>query len=229
MTTISRREFIATTAAVAATLALKTDLLMAEGSFSLPALPYALNALEPYIDAETMKLHHSKHHQAYIDKLNQEVAKDPKLAGLSLEEINKRALSLNDAVRNNAGGHYNHSFFWKIMSPESKIESASPAFLKQVEKDFGGISQMQEAMNDAAGKRFGSGWAWLVKTDQGKLAVTTTANQDNPLMTGSTGKPVIAIDVWEHAYYLKYRNKRADYLKNWWSVADWKQISQNFV
>lgn len=196
---------------------------------SLPALSYKYSALEPVIDTKTMTIHHSKHHQAYVDNLNKAL-KDSPLASKPLEAIFSDITAAPTAVRNNGGGHYNHTFFWKIMTQPSKSGAPSPELLAAINTSFGSLDKMKEALNAAAVGRFGSGWAWLVKTPTG-LAITSTPNQDNPLMSNAEvkGTPVLAIDVWEHAYYLKHQNKRADYVKAWWNVVNWEQVSANFA
>ena len=198
-------------------------------AYTLPALPYSYSALEPVIDTKTMTIHHTKHHQAYVDNLNKAL-KDSPLASRPLEEIFSDIGSAPAAVRNNGGGHYNHSFFWKIMTRPSKTTTPSPQLLAAINASFGSLDKMKEALNAAAMGRFGSGWAWLVKTPTG-LAITSTPNQDNPLMSTAElrGTPILGIDVWEHAYYLKHQNKRADYVKGWWSVVNWDEVSANFA
>lgn len=196
---------------------------------SLPPLPYKYSALEPVVDTTTMTIHHQKHHQAYVDNLNKAL-KDTPLASRSLEEIFSDMGSAPIAVRNNGGGHYNHSLFWRIMTSPKKQTSPSPELLQAINASFGSVDKMKEALNAAAMSRFGSGWAWLVKTPTG-LVITSTANQDNPLMstTEVRGTPILGLDVWEHAYYLKHQNKRADYVKAWWSVVNWDEVSANFA
>jgi Fe-Mn family superoxide dismutase len=191
--------------------------------FSLPALPYALNALAPAIDQQTMELHHGKHHRAYFDKLNS-VLTDKKYA--TLIDILKNTSQLPASVRNNAGGHWNHSFFWTIMTPESKESEISSKLKREIEKSFGSFASFKEKFEAGAKDVFGSGWVWLVKDADGKLKILTTANQDNPLMDISkeTGTPILALDVWEHAYYLTYQNRRADYITGFWKVVNWKQV-----
>ncbi len=191
---------------------------------SLPALPYAYNALEPHFDAMTMEIHHSRHHQAYVTNLNKAISGTP-AESLSLEEIIKNISKYPTSIRNNGGGHWNHSFFWKILSP--KKQQPSENLLSLINKDFGSLDKMQADFNAAATSRFGSGWAWLIVQD-GKLKVCSTPNQDNPLMDIAEikGKPVLGIDVWEHAYYLKYQNKRADYVKAFWNLVNWQEVEQ---
>jgi Fe-Mn family superoxide dismutase len=194
--------------------------------FELPALPYAADALLPAIDAETMNIHHGRHHKAYVDNLNTAIAADPSLQGRSLEDLLTNVSTLPVSVRNNGGGHWNHSLFWKLMAPQGSGGAPSADLAAAIDRDFGSMDAFKEAFNKAATSRFGSGWAWLIVKD-GKLAITSTPNQDNPLMDVAdvTGAPVLAVDVWEHAYYLKYQNKRADYLTAWWSVVNWNEVN----
>ncbi|MBA3048812.1 MAG: superoxide dismutase [Alphaproteobacteria bacterium] len=199
-------------------------------AFTLPPLPYAHDALEPAIDRETMKFHHGKHHQAYVDNLNKAVDADPALRGQSMEEMFAVMSTLPKAVRNNAGGHWNHSLFWKLMAPSGQTGRPSPELAAAIDRDLGGMDSFKEAFNAAGAGQFGSGWAWLIVQD-GKLKVTSTPNQDNPLMdvADEKGAVVLAADVWEHAYYLKYQNRRADYLKAFWSVVNWNKASELFA
>ena len=194
---------------------------------SLPALPYAYNALEPHIDAQTMEIHHSKHHQAYVDNLNKAI-EGTDAANLSLEELIKNISKYPAAVRNNGGGHFNHSLFWTVLTPDAK-QSPEGKLADAINEAFGGLDALKEKMNTAGATRFGSGWAWLIVKD-GKLEVTSTPNQDNPLMDVAEvkGTPVFGIDVWEHAYYLKYQNKRPDYLKAIWSVVNWDEVAKRY-
>ena len=196
-------------------------------AFTLPQLPYAAEALEPYIDAQTMQIHHGKHHQAYVDNLNKAIA-GTEHESKSLEELVASAGSISPAVRNNGGGHWNHSFFWQILAP-STGEGPAGALADAINTTFGSLDALKEKVNAAGTTRFGSGWAWLIVKD-GKLEVTSTPNQDNPLMDVAEvkGKPILGIDVWEHAYYLKYQNKRPDYLGAIWSVINWKKVAENF-
>ncbi|MBZ6381002.1 superoxide dismutase [Sphingomonas sanguinis] len=200
---------------------------VAPAPFSLPPLPYAAAALEPVIDAQTMTLHHDRHHQAYVDALNKAVAADPALKGQSLDALVAKAGTLPVAVRNNAGGHWNHSFFWKTMAPPAQAGQPSPALAAAIDRQFGSLA----AFKAAGTKRFGSGWVWLVAKADGTLAITSTPNQDNPLMDVAEvkGTPILGNDVWEHAYYLKYQNRRADYLDGWWQVVDWKTVSDRYA
>ena len=194
-------------------------------SFTTPALPYSFDALEPHIDKETMQIHHDKHHQGYVDKLNKAI-EGTEHESKSIEELLKVAGS-NTAIRNNGGGHWNHSFFWELLSadggkPEGKLASA-------IDDAFGSFEKFKEEFNEAGGSRFGSGWVWLGVKD-GKLTICSTPNQDNPLMDVAECKckPILGCDVWEHAYYLKYQNKRPDYLKAFWNVVNWKQVFANY-
>jgi Fe-Mn family superoxide dismutase len=199
-------------------------------AFTLAPLPYAPDALEPVIDAETMRIHHGKHHQAYVDNLNKAVAADPALAGQTLEQLVARAGALPAAIRNNAGGHWNHTFFWGTMAPTSKVGAISPALAAAIDAQFGSMDAFKAAFRTAGTARFGSGWVWLIVGADGKLAITSTPNQDNPLMdvTEVKGTPIIGNDVWEHAYYLKHQNRRADYLDGWWQVVDWAKVSARY-
>lgn len=192
--------------------------------FTLPDLPYAYNALEPYIDAQTMEIHHSKHHQAYVTNLNNAVA-GTDAADKSLEEIIKSVDKYSPAVRNNAGGHWNHSLFWTLLSTKA-AKAPSGALAKSIDETWGSLDAFKEAFNKAAVGRFGSGWAWLTVSSGGKLEITSTPNQDNPLMpgVGNGSVPILALDVWEHAYYLKYQNRRAEYIAAFWSVLDWNAV-----
>jgi len=196
-------------------------------AFELPALPYAVDALEPAIDAETMTIHHGRHHKAYVDNLNTAISADPALQGQTLEQLMAGISKLPATVRNNGGGHWNHSLFWTLLAPPGQGGSPSPELAAAIDRDFGSLDAFKAALNKAATSRFGSGWAWLIVRD-GKLEVTSTPNQDNPLMDVAEvqGAPILAVDVWEHAYYLKYQNKRADYLTAWWSVVNWNEVNR---
>jgi Fe-Mn family superoxide dismutase len=199
--------------------------------FSLPPLPYATDALEPHIDKMTMEIHHGKHHNAYVTNLNKALESAPDLAGKTVEELlaNNCALvpdNIKTAVRNNGGGHINHSMFWTIMGPKGGGQP-SGALADAIKSTFGGFDQFKEKVNAAGATRFGSGWAWLVKDSSGKLDVISTANQDSPIMEGKI--PVMGVDVWEHAYYLKYQNRRPDYLAAWWNVVNWPEIEKRFA
>lgn len=197
--------------------------------FELPSLPYAFNALEPHIDARTMEIHHDKHHQGYVNNLNKAIEGTP-LDGKPIEEILKNLDMKNMAVRNNGGGHYNHSLFWKVMAPNAG-GTPSGELAEAINRDLGGFETFKEEFAKAAATRFGSGWAWLCVHKGGKLEVCSTPNQDNPLMpnTGCGGTPVLGVDVWEHAYYLHYQNRRPDYLKAWWNVVDWKAVAARYA
>ncbi|QQQ19639.1 superoxide dismutase [Brevundimonas vitis] len=199
-------------------------------AFTLPPLPYAYDALEPAIDKATMEFHHDKHHQAYVDKLNEAVAADPSLEGKSLEELFAGMSKLPKAVRNNGGGHWNHSLFWELLAPADQAGEPSAELAAAIDRDLGGLDKFKEAFNAAGAAQFGSGWAWLIVQD-GKLKVTSTPNQDNPLMdvADEKGAVVLGADVWEHAYYLKYQNRRADYLKAFWSVVNWNKANALFA
>ncbi len=197
-------------------------------AFTLPALPYAHDALEPYIDTTTMQIHHGKHHQAYVDNLNKAVAGTPN-ENKSLEELVKSAGSIGPAVRNNGGGHWNHSFFWEILGPKAG-GSPSGKLADAINAAFGSFDSLKEKLNAAGVGRFGSGWAWLI-VKEGKLEISSTPNQDNPLMDIAEvkGSPILGVDVWEHAYYLKYQNRRAEYLGAFWNVVNWAKVAEHFA
>ncbi|HEX2781113.1 MAG TPA: superoxide dismutase [Gemmatimonadaceae bacterium] len=200
-------------------------------AFTLPPLPYDFAALEPHIDAKTMEIHHGKHHQAYVNNLNAAIEKAPELQGKSIEELCKNVNSapeaVRTAVRNNGGGHWNHSFFWQIMGPKAGGEP-SGALGDAIKSWFGGFDKFKEQFSAAGVGRFGSGWAWLLN-DGGKLSITSTPNQDNPLMDGKSPNSVLlGIDVWEHAYYLKYQNRRPDYITAWWNVVNWGAVQKRY-
>lgn len=194
-------------------------------AFTLPALPYAPDALEPSIDSQTMQIHHGKHHQAYVDNLNKAIAGTPN-ENKSIEEIVAAAGSISPAVRNNGGGHWNHSFFWQILAPNAG-GAPTGKIGEAITSTFGSFDAFKEKFNAAGTTRFGSGWAWLIVKD-GKLEVTSTPNQDNPLMDVAEvkGTPILGVDVWEHAYYLKYQNKRPDYLAAFWNVVNWNKVNE---
>jgi Fe-Mn family superoxide dismutase len=196
-------------------------------AFTLPALPYAHDALEPHIDALTMQIHHGKHHQAYVDNLNKAIAGTPN-ENKSLEELVKAAGTISPAVRNNGGGHWNHSFFWEILAPNAGGKP-SGKLAAAIDAAFGSFDEFKTKFSAAGATRFGSGWAWLIVKD-GKLEVSSTPNQDNPLMDVAEvkGTPILGVDVWEHAYYLKYQNKRPDYLSAIWNVINWKKVEEKF-
>ena len=195
----------------------------------VPPLAYDFGALEPHIDAQTMQIHHDKHHGAYVTNLNAALEKHPELGSKSAEELIKNLSAVPEdirtAVRNNAGGHVNHTMFWQIMAPKAGGEPAGP-LADAIKGAFGSFAEFQNKFNDAGLKRFGSGWAWLIRNASGKLEITSTANQDNPMMEGNY--PIMGNDVWEHAYYLKYKNVRGDYLKAWWNVVNWKEVQSRF-
>ena len=201
-------------------------------AYQLPALPYAYDALEPHFDAQTMEIHHSKHHQAYVTNANAVLANLPEWEKLSAEELIARLAELPENVRtplrNNAGGHANHSLFWQILNTGTTLQGKLKA---AIERDFGSVEAFQAEFEKAAATRFGSGWAWLVYED-GKLKVVSTANQDSPLMgqavSGASGYPIIGLDVWEHAYYLKFQNRRPDYIKAFWQVVNWDEAGRRF-
>lgn len=203
-------------------------------SYTLPSLPYAYDALEPHFDKQTMEIHHSKHHQAYVNNANAALESLPELAKLTAEELiaqlDKVPTEKRTGLRNNAGGHANHSFFWKGLKLGTELKGDLKA---AIERDFGSVDKFKEEFEKAAATRFGSGWAWLVLKDDGKLAVVSTANQDSPLMgeavSGASGYPIAGLDVWEHAYYLKYQNRRPDYIKAFWSVVNWDEAAKRFA
>ncbi len=197
-------------------------------AFQLPDLPYGFDALTPHIDAKTMEIHHDKHHGGYVTKLNGAVEGTPQ-ADMSIDELMKKVGSLSTAVRNNGGGHYNHSLFWKVLSPNGGGKPQG-ALAEAINSSFGSYDQFKEKFNDAAGTRFGSGWAWLIVDNSGKLKVTSTPNQDNPAMdiAEEKGTPILGLDVWEHAYYLNYQNKRPEYIQAFWNVVNWDEVSKRF-
>ena len=199
-------------------------------AYELPPLSYPFNALEPHIDAKTMEIHHDKHHQAYITNANNALKDHPDLAAKPVDELianlSQVPESIRTVVRNNAGGHSNHSFFWKIMAPNAG-GSPKGKLADAITATFGSVDAFKEKLQAAGASRFGSGWAWLVVNKEGKLEVTSTPNQDSPIMEGL--KPVLGVDVWEHSYYLLYQNRRPDYLKAWWNVVSWDQAEKNFL
>ena len=198
-------------------------------AFTLPALPYAHNALEPHIDARTMEIHHGKHHNTYVTNLNNALAGKPE-ENLSIEEICKNISKYPMPVRNNGGGHFNHSMFWTVMGPNG---GGAPAgeLADAINAAFGNFEEFKTKFNTAATTRFGSGWAWLIKDASGKLVISSTPNQDNPLMDIAEvkGTPILGLDVWEHAYYLNYQNRRPDYCTAWWNVVNWKEVARRFA
>lgn len=195
----------------------------------LPPLPYAYEALEPHIDTQTMQIHHDRHHNTYVTNLNAAIAENAELEAMSAEDLIKNLDKVPEdkrtAVRNNGGGHVNHTMFWEIMGPNGGAPDGSLA--AAIDRDLGGLDALKDAVNKAGAGRFGSGWAWVVVKD-GKLSVTSTPNQDNPIMDGS-GTPILGVDVWEHAYYLKYQNKRPDYLAAWWNTVNWAEVAKRFA
>ncbi len=198
-------------------------------AFTLPPLPYGYDALEPNIDARTMEIHHTKHHQGYVNNLNAAIEKAPELQNKSLDELLKNLSAVPEkvrtAVRNNGGGHWNHSMFWTIMAPNAGGEPTGE-LANAIKKSFGDFAKFKEQFNAAASGRFGSGWAWLVSDPSGSLSIESTPNQDNPVMEGRY--PIAGVDVWEHAYYLKYQNRRADYLSAWWNTVNWPEVAKRY-
>jgi superoxide dismutase, Fe-Mn family len=198
-------------------------------AFELPKLNYAFNALEPHIDAKTMEIHHGKHHQAYVTNLNNAI-KDTDAENKTIEEICRNISKYPAAVRNNGGGHYNHTLFWEIMAPNAGGKPDGE-IAKAIDSDLGGFDKFKTDFTQAGATRFGSGWAWLCVKPDGKLAICSTPNQDNPLMevTDCKGTPVLGMDVWEHAYYLNYQNRRPDYMNAFFNVINWKKVNENFL
>ena len=206
-------------------------------SYSLPDLPYGFNALEPFIDEQTMRIHHGKHHAAYVDKLNTALDGHADWAGRDIEDL---IINVNDvpepirtAVRNNGGGHYNHTLFWQFLAPAGNGGGGEPsaALAEAIDRDFGGFASFRDIFSQAAGTRFGSGWAWLTVKSDGQLSVSSSPNQDNPLMKGfaaDPGKPILGLDVWEHAYYLKYQNRRPEYIEAFWNLVNWEFVAQRY-
>jgi superoxide dismutase, Fe-Mn family len=200
-------------------------------AFTLPPLPYAPDALEPHIDARTMEIHHGKHHQTYVTNLNAAIEKAPEISGRSLDElllgISRIPEAVRTAVRNNGGGHWNHSLFWQIMGPKAGGEPTG-ALADAIRRGFGDFAKFKEQFAAAAASRFGSGWVWVVR-DGDRLTITSTPNQDNPLMDGRPARDILlGLDVWEHAYYLKYQNRRPDYVTAWWNVVNWNAVSKRY-
>jgi Fe-Mn family superoxide dismutase len=198
--------------------------------FTLPALPWPSDALEPAIDRQTMEIHHARHHGAQVAALNAQAKAIPELASMSLEKILANVSGYPAAVRNNAGGHWNHTMFWQNLAPLARGGAPSAALAARIDQDFGSLDKLRQAVTQAAATRFGSGWAWVIVRGDGSLAVTSTPNQDNPLMdvVAERGTPIIGVDVWEHAYYLRYQNRRGDYLTNWWTVLNWHDVNRRF-
>ena len=207
-------------------------------AFTLPNLPYAFDALEPIIDTQTMQIHHGKHHNAYVTNLNNAIAGKGAIESKSIEDICANLTAVPDdvrtAVRNNGGGHFNHSLFWTIMAPKGKGGGGEPTgdLAQAIQSELGGLPKLKEDFGKAAATRFGSGWAWLCVKAR-KLTICSTPNQDNPLMgegvAGCGGKPILGLDVWEHAYYLKYQNRRPDYVAAWWDVVNWAKVAENYA
>lgn len=199
-------------------------------SHTLPKLPYPYDALEPYLDKETMIIHHTKHHQGYVDKLNAALEKFPQFGDETTDNLVKGLANLPEeirvAIRNNAGGHYNHAMFWKLMKPNGGGKPTGKA-AEAINKTFSSFEKFKEIFTNTAANQFGSGWAWLSVTDLGGLEISSTSNQDNPAMEGKT--PILGLDVWEHAYYLKYQNRRPEYIKNWWNVVNWEKVAENYT
>lgn len=241
--TLSRRSFLAhLPLAIAAGLIgsrLPSGLRANEGGrsypqpFSIGELPYEQNALEPFIDQLTMKIHHQRHHAAYVNNLNRAIERFPEIAEMDLVALMKNISAYDSGVRNNGGGHYNHDLFWQVMSPAGEGGEPSGELMDAIDRAFGDMETLRETFNQAALARFGSGWAWLIVRPDGTLAVTSTPNQDNPLMDlipeDEKGTPVLGVDVWEHAYYLSYQNRRGDYLKQWWRVVNWTDVNRRFA
>lgn len=231
-----RRQFLAVagTAAAASAMLGLGDAARADeaagGKFTLPKLPYAYDALAPVIDEQTMTIHHTKHHQGYVDKLNAAIAGHDELVGKSVEELLRDLAALPEsirtAVRNNGGGHANHTLFWTTMGPAAKFAAPAGPLAKAIDGQFGNLDTFIQKFSDAAATQFGSGWAWLA-VDKGRLEVLATPNQDSPLSSGKT--PILGLDVWEHAYYLNYQNRRADYIKAFWKIVNWDQVGKNFA
>jgi len=234
---LDRRSFVKLSA-LAATAAVLPAAAGAAEAYKLDALPYAFDALAPHIDAKTMEIHHDKHHASYIKNLNEALAKDSKLAEKSIADLLADLPSVGDeaaraTIRNNGGGHWNHDFFWKTLTPAAKSGKPAGDLAKAIDEAFGSYDEFKNAFGAAAAKRFGSGWAWLI-SQNGKLKVVSTPNQDNPVMKGivpdsDLGTPIIGLDVWEHAYYLNYQNKRPDYVAAWWNVVNWEEAGKRFA
>jgi Fe-Mn family superoxide dismutase len=228
---LTRRETFRVAAAAVLVPAVARPALAADAGFALPKLNYQYDALEPHIDAVTMETHHGKHHKAYIDKLNDALKATPDWLQKSPEDIIRNLKDVPEAVRmvvrNNGGGHWNHNFFWKVMAPAGKGGKLSDDLAKAIDASFGSLDKFKADFKAAAVNRFGSGWAWLVLGKEKPLAITSSPNQDNPLMDGGPG-PLLGVDVWEHAYYLKYKNLRPAYIDAWWNVVNWDTVSSNY-
>lgn len=229
MRTPDRRDALRVALAGGAAMLLPQAVVAQEAAFSLPKLPYSFDALEPHIDAKTMEIHWGRHHKAYVDNLNKALAGKAEWEKKTIEEILKSIADVpapvRQAVINNGGGHHNHSLFWASMGPKAGGEPTGP-LAKAIDGAFESFAKFQAKLTAAGMTRFGSGWAWLVSDDKGKLDVISTANQDSPLMMTPVLTPLLGVDVWEHAYYLNYKNKRADYLKNWWNIVNWAEVSR---
>jgi Fe-Mn family superoxide dismutase len=235
---LDRRHFLklSTLTATAAVIPVAARAATTE-AYTLPALPYAFDALEPHVDTKTMEIHHGKHHAAYIKNLNTALATAPDLSKQSLDELLASLPAVSDealrtTLRNNGGGHWNHDFFWKILAPADKSGKPSAELAAAIDAAFGSMDAFKKSFGEAAAKRFGSGWAWLIVKD-GKLKITSTANQDNPSMKdlvpdADLGTPLLGLDVWEHAYYLHYQNRRPDYVAAWWNIVNWPAVSERF-
>lgn len=235
---LSRRQFVQlSTLAAGAVLLPQSASAAAVAPPSLPALPYGYDALEPHIDARTMEIHHGKHHAAYIAGLDAALTKAPELKSAAPTDLLAKIpsiadLSIQTAIRNHGGGHWNHTFFWETLAPAAKSGAPSEKLNAAIVSTFGSMDAFKKAFGEAAAKRFGSGWAWLI-LQNGKLKITSTPNQDNPLMKGivpdaDLGKPILGLDVWEHAYYLHYQNRRPDYISAWWNIVNWAEVSKRF-
>jgi Fe-Mn family superoxide dismutase len=236
---LDRRHFLKlSTLAASAAVIPATARAASTEIYTLAALPYAVDALEPHVDTKTMEIHHGKHHAAYIKNLNTALATAPDLARKPLDELLSSLPAVSDealrtTIRNNGGGHWNHDFFWKILAPADKSGKPSPELAAAIDAAFGSMDAFKKTFGEAAAKRFGSGWAWLIVKD-GKLKITSTANQDNPSMKGlvpdaDLGTPLLGLDVWEHAYYLHYQNRRPDYVTAWWNIVNWPAVSERFA
>jgi Fe-Mn family superoxide dismutase len=234
---LNRRSFVKLSLAAGAMAAAPSAFAQDEPAFTLPELGFKLADLEPHIDAKTMEIHHGKHHAGYINNLNTAIAANASLKGKSLQELvstlpDVADESLRTTLRNNAGGHWNHAVFWETLAPAGQGGRLEGALETAVKAAFSSVDDFKKLFAEAATKRFGSGWAWLILQDN-KLKITSTANQDNPLMKGivpdsDLGTPILGIDVWEHAYYLHYQNRRPDYITAWWNVVNWKEVSRRF-
>lgn len=229
MSSSNRRQFISTTLGLAAAAATGLGKSAMAADYTLPALPYDFKALEPHIDARTMEIHHDRHHATYIKNLNDALKPHAALQGKPVEELLKNLKDLpaavQTAVRNNGGGHYNHSLFWTIMGPDAGGKPTGKLG-EAIGSTFNGFDAFKAQLSDAAIKRFGSGWGWLAVGKDGKLAISSSPNQDSPLMDGAT--PILGVDVWEHAYYLKYQNKRVDYVAAWWNTVNWAEVAKRY-